>query len=51
MAISFPAPEVEAAMKGHVAPAEEGPAMKASRLAGAGGMLQHFSERVCSARP
>ena len=49
MAISFPAPEVEAAMKSHVAPAGETPAVGASRLPGAAGVLRHFRERVFSA--
>jgi len=49
MAISFPASEVEAAMKSHAAQAEKTPAMKASQLAGAVGVFQHFRERVFTA--
>ena len=48
MTIAFPAPEVETAIKGHVAPSEGAPAIKASRLAGAGRMLQYFRERAFS---
>jgi len=48
MAISLPAPDVEAAMKSHVAPAGEAPAVEASRLPGAAGVLRHFRERVFS---
>ena len=49
MAISFPAPESQATIKGRGAPAYEGPAVKASRLVGAGRMLEHFRQRVFSA--
>jgi len=49
MAVSFPVPEVHATILGHVAPPEEGPAVKASRLAGADRVLQHLRARLCSA--